>query len=207
MRLRQLANNDVVTNPSDYITKAEHARILDSRMASKDHESSGELARRAADADRQLSIRLKTQAAELAEAHAEAMSKLLRRHDAELAERTRHAQAHEQELQQAKRAVALAEEHVQSARDAQQRLQVDLIRAPLSEILSNCHKHHHGISRQAAGALHNTMQTARASTEIAQSIAVLCALRGALWRWRRRRQKPRTSARKLCARCSTCNTS
>ena len=132
VRLRQLSNNDVVTNPSDYITKAEHARILDSRMAGKDHESSGELARRAADADRQLSIRLKTQAAELAEAHAEAMSKLQRRHDAELAERTQRAQAHEQELQQAKRAVALAEEHMQCARDAQQRLQVNLTRAPLT---------------------------------------------------------------------------
>ena len=155
VRLRQLANNDVVTNPSDYITKAEHARILDSRMASKDHESSAELARRAADADRQLSIRLKTQAAELAEAHAEAMSKLQRRHDAELAERSQHVQAHEQELQQAKRAVALAEEHVQSTRDAQQRLQVDLIRAPLAEILSNCYKHHHAMSRLAVGALHN----------------------------------------------------
>jgi hypothetical protein len=166
VRLRQLANNDVVTNPSDFITKAEHARILDSRMASKDHESSGELARRAADADRQLSIRLKTQAAELAEVHTEAMSKLQRRHDAELAERTQRAQAHEQELQQAKRAVALAEEHLQSARDAQQRLQVNLIRAPITGNLSNCYKHHHTASRQAVGALHNNMQTARGSMEI-----------------------------------------
>ena len=207
MRLRQLANNDVVTNPIDYITKAEHARILDSRMASKDHESSGELARRAADADRQLSIRLKTQAAELAEAHAEAMSKLQRRQDAELAERSRHAQAHEQELQQAKRAVALAEEHVQSARDAQQRLQVDLIGAPLAEILSNCHKHHHAMSRQRCWCASQHYADCQSINGTAQSSAVFCALRGALWRWRRQRQKPRTSVRKLRARCSTCSTS
>ena len=71
VRLRQLANNDVISNPSDYITKAEHARILDSRMASRDYESAGELARRAADSDRQLSIRLQAQAAELHAAHAE----------------------------------------------------------------------------------------------------------------------------------------
>ena len=75
VRLRQLANNDVISNPSDYITKAEHGRILDSRMASKDYESAGELARRAADSDRQLSIRLQAQAAELHAAHAEQVAK------------------------------------------------------------------------------------------------------------------------------------
>ncbi len=154
MRLRQLANNDVVTNPSDYITKAEHSRILDSRMASKDHESSGELARRAADADRQLSIRLKTQAAELAEAHAEAVNKLQRRHEAELAECTQRAQAHEQELQQAKRAVALAEDHVQGAREAQQRLQVNSLRATFAASFKQP-LHHYMANSQAVDAPDN----------------------------------------------------
>ena len=114
----------MVSNPSDYITKAEHARILDSRMASKDHDSSGELARRAADADRQLNIRLKAQAAELQEVHAEQLSRLQRKHEAELAERAQQLQAPHEEVQQAKRAVKVAEEHAQAARDAQQRLQV-----------------------------------------------------------------------------------
>ena len=44
-------------------------------MASKDYESAGELARRAADSERQLSIRLQTQAAELHAAHAEQVGK------------------------------------------------------------------------------------------------------------------------------------
>ncbi|CAL5221203.1 g3352 [Coccomyxa viridis] len=123
VRLRQLASNDVVSNPSDYITKAEHARILDSRMASKDHDSSGELARRAADAERQLGIRLKAQAAELQEAHAEQLSRLQRKHETELAERAQQLQAQHEEVLQMKRAVKAAEEHAQGAKDAQQRLQ------------------------------------------------------------------------------------
>ena len=138
VRLRQLANNDVVSNPSDYITKAEHARILDSRMASKDHDSSGELARRAADADRQLSIRLKAQAAELQEAHTEQIGRLQRKHEAELAERGTQLQASHEEVQQSKRAVKVAEEHVQAARDVQQRLQVTFSSRHLPSLSSLC---------------------------------------------------------------------
>ena len=124
MRLRQLSSNDVVTNPSDYITKAEHARILDSRLASKDYESSAELARRAADADRTLSTRLKAQATELQEAHTAQIGKLQRQHDAELSEHAQQARACSEQVQQAKRAALLAEEHAQKARDIHHHLQV-----------------------------------------------------------------------------------
>ena len=124
MRLRQLSSNDVVTNPSDYITKAEHARILDSRLASKDYKSSAELARRAADADRTLSTRLKVQTAELQEAHAAQIGNLQRRHDAELAEHAQQARACSEQVQQARHTAMLAEEHAQKARDSQHHLQV-----------------------------------------------------------------------------------
>ena len=124
MRLRQLSSNDVVTNPSDYITKAEHGRILDSRLASKDYESSAELARRAADADRTLSTRLKAQATEQQEAHAAQISKLQRQHDAELTEHAQQTRACSEQVQQAKRAALLAEEHAQKARDIHHHLQV-----------------------------------------------------------------------------------
>ena len=103
-------------------------------MASKDHDSSGELARRAADADRQLGIRLKAQAAELHEAHAEQMSRLQRKHDAELAERSTLLQARHEQVQQSQRAVKVAEEHAQAARDAQQRLQVTFSSMCLSSL-------------------------------------------------------------------------
>lgn len=189
MRLRQLANNDVVKNPSDYITKAEHARILDSRLASKNHELLGELARRAADSERELAIRLKAQAAELQEAQASQMSKLQRRHEAELAERAQQLKAHDEEAQQAKRAVALAEEHVQSARDAQQRLQVTLSELAVVS----------GTSKALFGQKLTGFPTIMSSE--------FRGYRGGLWPWRRPSRQPRTSERKLCGRRSTCSTS
>ena len=62
------------------------------------------------------------------------MTRLQRKHDAELAERTQQLHARDEEAQQAKRAVKVAEEHVHNAKDAQQRLQVHflgvLVRSP-----------------------------------------------------------------------------
>jgi len=55
------------------------------------------------------------------------MTRLQRKHDAELAERAQQLHARDEEAQQAKRAVKVAEEHVHNAKDAQQRLQVPLL--------------------------------------------------------------------------------
>lgn len=65
LRVRHLSSNDVVANPSDYITKAEHARILDSRLAAKDYDSSGEMSRRVAAMEREAALRLAAREAEL----------------------------------------------------------------------------------------------------------------------------------------------
>ena len=191
VRLRQLANNDVVSNPSDYITKAEHARILDSRMASKDHDSSGELARRAADAERQLSIRLKAQAAELQEVHAEQLSRLQRKHESELAERAQRLQAQHEEVLQMKRAVKAAEEHAQAAKDAQQRLQVTLsqINFPARDLRMY--------------ALTVDIDDSSLGCKIILYLLIsyhLC--RGVSLLWRKPSQSWRISEKRLCARCS-----
>jgi len=63
--VRHLSSNDVVTNPSDYITKGEHARILDSRLAAKDYDASGEMSRRTAAMEREAALRLAAREAEL----------------------------------------------------------------------------------------------------------------------------------------------
>ena len=73
--MRHLSSNDVVANPSDYITKAEHARILDSRLASKDYDAAGELARRVGSIEREAALRLAAREAELQAAAAAQLRK------------------------------------------------------------------------------------------------------------------------------------
>lgn len=74
--MRHLSSNDVVANPSDYITKAEHARILDSRLASKDYDAAGELARRIGSIEREAALRLAAREAELQAAAAAQLRKV-----------------------------------------------------------------------------------------------------------------------------------
>ncbi len=74
--MRHLSSNDVVANPSDYITKAEHARILDSRLASKDYDAAGELARRVGSIEREAALRLAAREAELQAAAAAQLRKV-----------------------------------------------------------------------------------------------------------------------------------
>lgn len=74
--MRHLSSNDVVANPSDYITKAEHARILDSRLASKDYDATGEMARRVGSIEREAALRLAARDAELQAAAATQLRKV-----------------------------------------------------------------------------------------------------------------------------------
>lgn len=76
LRVRHLSSNDVVANPSDYITKAEHARILDSRLASKDYDAAGEMSRRVAAMERKAALRLAAREAELQTAAAAQLRKV-----------------------------------------------------------------------------------------------------------------------------------
>ena len=76
LRVRHLSSNDVVANPSDYITKAEHARILDSRLASKDYDAAGEMSRRVAAMEREAALRLAAREAELQTAAAAQLRKV-----------------------------------------------------------------------------------------------------------------------------------
>jgi hypothetical protein len=76
LRVRHLASNDVAANPSDYITKAEHARILDSRLAAKDYDAAGELSRRVASMEREAALRLAAREAELQESVAAQLRKV-----------------------------------------------------------------------------------------------------------------------------------
>lgn len=76
LRVRHLSSNDVVANPSDYISKAEHARILDSRLASKDYDAAGEMSRRVAAMEREAALRLAAREAELQTAAAAQLRKV-----------------------------------------------------------------------------------------------------------------------------------
>ena len=57
-RVRHLAANDVAASPGDYISKGEHARLLDARLAAAAYEAAAELARRLAAAEREAGVKL-----------------------------------------------------------------------------------------------------------------------------------------------------